>query len=180
MRFEHDLGHGCALALRTPETARELIPVITANIDRLRRWEPWAHAFDSDDGDPDDSWEREQLRLFTEGLAIPAVIRQDGAAVGAVSARIDRYRGTAELGYWIDAAHEGRGIVRRACRALIARLFVDGIARIEIRTAAHNERSVRLADRLGFHREGTLRRMLPVGGARHDVAVFGLLPDDPA
>ncbi|GAB3598870.1 GNAT family N-acetyltransferase [Microbacterium tumbae] len=173
MVFERDLGDGLSLALRTPDVGRGLRPVIAANIDRLRRWEPWAHDFDADEAHDDD--DREQLRRFVAGTAIPTVVNRDGHPIGAVSAQMDRYLGTAELRYWIDTASEGKGVVRRACRALIDDLFADGVARIEIRTSAHNARSIRLAERLGFEREGTLRSALPVGGMRHDVALFARL-----
>lgn len=174
MAFERDLGDGISLALRTPEMARRVRDVAAANIDRLRLWEPWAHSFVPNGAD--DGWNSEQLRGFVEGTAIPTVVMRGGQPIGSVSAQLDRYRGIGELGYWIDAEAEGRGIVHRACRALIDDMFADGMARIEIRTAAHNARSIRLAERLGFTHEGTLRSALPVGSVRHDVAVFGLLP----
>lgn len=173
MRFEHDLGGGVALALRTGDLADAMRDLTAANIDRLRLWEPWAHTFDPDDDG--DAWNREQLRRYLDGTAIPTVVLQEGRPIGVVSARLDRYSGVGELGYWIDAGAEGRGVAHRACRALIDDMFGQGIARAEIRTAAHNTRSIRLAERLGFAREGTLRSALPVGPVRHDVAVFGLL-----
>ncbi len=173
MAFEWDLGDGLSLALRTPEVGRSLRPVIAANLERLRRWEPWAHSFDASEAH--DEYNREQLRRFVEGTALPTVVHHRGRPIGAVSAQIDRYLGSAELGFWIDADAEGRGVVRRACRSVISDLFDGGVERVEIRTAAHNARSIRLAQRLGFVREGTLRRALPVGDERHDLAVFGLL-----
>jgi ribosomal-protein-alanine N-acetyltransferase len=46
-------------------------------------------------------------------------------------------------------------------------------------TIADNVRSVRLLERLGFQREGTLReRSLEQDGTFHDSAVFGLLHTD--
>lgn len=174
MGFERHLGDGITLALRTPDMARAVRPVAVANLERLRQWEPWAHNLDPDG--VDDDWNSEQLRRFIAGTAIPTVVLQDGRPIGSVSAQLDRYYRTGELGYWIAAEAEGKGIVLRACQALISDMFADGIERAEIRTAAHNVRSIRLAERLGFTREGTLRSALPVGPVRHDVAVFGLVP----
>lgn len=178
MSFERDLGDGVALALRTPAMANAVRRVAAANLDRLRLWEPWAHTFNPDGSD--DDWNREQLRRYLDGTALPTVVLVDGSPAGSVSAHIDPYTGTAQLGYWISAEQEGRGIVRRACRALISDLASDGIARVEIRTAVNNRRSIRVAESLGFLREGTLRSALPVGSERHDVAVFGLVLDTTA
>ncbi|MGP6178037.1 hypothetical protein ACTU6U_12160 [Microbacterium sp. A196] len=57
MRFERDRGDGVTLALRTPAMACAVRDVEAANIERLRLWEPWAHAFDVNG--TDDEWNRE-------------------------------------------------------------------------------------------------------------------------
>ncbi|WP_298039983.1 GNAT family N-acetyltransferase [uncultured Microbacterium sp.] len=173
MVFERDLGDGLTLALRTPVLAHTVHALAAANLDRLKLWEPWAHAFDP--SGPDETWDRMQLQEYIDKTAIPTVVMRNGRPLGAVSARIDRYTGTGSIGYWLDAAAEGQGIAQRACRTLIDDMLSDGIARVEIRTAAHNARSIRLAERLGFEREGTLRSALPVGDERHDLAVYGLV-----
>ena len=173
MAFERDLGDGLSLALRTPRMAHAVHALAAANLERLQLWEPWAHAFDP--AGPDETWDREQLRRYIDGTAIPTVVMHEGRAIGSVSARIDRYSGTGDIGYWLDAGAEGRGIAQRACQALIDEMLAGGVHRVEIRTAAHNVRSIRLAERLGFTHEGTLRSAVPVGPVRHDVAVYGLL-----
>lgn len=89
------------------------------------------------------------------------------------SLRRNSYTQTAELGYWIDSAVEGQGAVTRACAALVAEAQEGGVCRVEIRTAVENVRSWRVAERLGFVREGVLASALPVGEARKDVAVYG-------
>lgn len=51
--------------------------------------------------------------------------------------------------------------------------------RIEIWTSAANRRSLRLAERLGFKRDGTLRkRILEDDGQYHDCAGYGVLRDE--
>jgi ribosomal-protein-serine acetyltransferase len=96
--------------------------------------------------------------------------------VGGLGAGLDPYHGSADLGYWITADHEGRGILTRPATALLDHVFTDrGIARAEIRTSVENRRSRAAAERLGFAHEGTLRSALPVGDRRHDLAVYGLV-----
>ena len=176
MAFSMDLGGGVDLVLRESWTVEPLHRLIGRNLDRLRRWEAWAHGEQTEAGLR--AFTRHELSEWVDGRGVPAALRVDRELVGAVGARIDGYAGTAALGYWVDADHEGRGLVTRAVTAMVDHLFVDReLSRAEIRTATHNGRSRALAERLGFLHEGTLRAAAPVGAERHDVAVYGLLPD---
>jgi RimJ/RimL family protein N-acetyltransferase len=63
--------------------------------------------------------------------------------------------------------------------ALVGLLAEMRLHRIEARTIADNHRSVRLLERLGFQREGTLREYSWEDDlAFHDSAVYGLLSTD--
>jgi ribosomal-protein-serine acetyltransferase len=171
--FEADLGEGVLLTLRTPESAEPMHRLTVRNLDRLRRWEPWAN--DEQTIDSIERYTTHQLDQFMSGNVIPAMIVDHGIPIGSASLRMDRYLLIAELGCWVDRDAEGRGIVGRACSALIDHAIAHGMRRIEIRTAATNDRSRRVAERLGFQLEGTLRSALPIGETRLDVAVFGLV-----
>ena len=73
-------------------------------------------------------------------------IRSDGTIVGRVVSWIDAETGMAEVAYWIDRQHRGRGIATRAMR-----LFLDTQPRpVRARAAADDEASVALLTRLGF------------------------------
>jgi ribosomal-protein-serine acetyltransferase len=50
-----------------------------------------------------------------------------------------------------------------------------GLHRIVVRCAVGNERSVRVAERLGFRREGLLREAHYVGGRFLDQHIYSLL-----
>jgi ribosomal-protein-serine acetyltransferase len=170
--LEHDLGGGAALTLRDLGTVAELQRLTVANLERLRLWEDWAHGEQTEEASR--AYTRIQLAAFAEGRTLPLAILQDGAIVGSVGARIDLQRETAELGYWIDEAAEGRGLVTRAVLAVVAHLGSErGVHRFEIRTAVHNRRSRAVADRCGFGLEGVLHGAIRVGAERHDVAIYG-------
>ncbi|MBF4633558.1 GNAT family N-acetyltransferase [Agreia pratensis] len=169
-----DLGGGASLVLRDLDTVDEMLALTERNLGRLRKWEHWAHAEQT----------REALAAYTTwlvsqyslGYAVPAAIRLDDQLVGVVTARTDSYSLVTELGFWIDGAFEGRGLVGRASAALVHRLQNAGAPRIEIKTSVQNDRSRRVAERLGFVHEGTLRSALQVGDTRHDLAVYGWVP----
>ncbi|MGN6742601.1 MAG: GNAT family N-acetyltransferase [Amnibacterium sp.] len=172
--LEHDLGDGGALALRDLASAGAMHRLTAANLARLRHWEDWAFAELHEDATR--AYTRIQLAAFGEGRSLPLAILQDGAYVGSLGARIDLQRETAELGYWIDEAFEGRGLVTRGVRAVVAHLAADrDIHRFEIRTAVHNTRSRAVAERAGFRLEGVLTGAFRIGPDRYDAALYGLV-----
>lgn len=84
-----------------------------------------------------------------------------------------------EIGYWIAAEDEGKGIVSRAVTLLIAFAIRElGINRIEIRCSAENLRSSAIPLRLGFQKEGHLRRSEFRNGRLHDFEIYGLLASE--
>ena len=67
------------------------------------------------------------------------------------------------LGYNIDAAHEGRGLMREALQALIAFAFDDlNLHRIMANYMPRNQRSAALLERLGFVIEGKAKEYLRI------------------
>lgn len=94
------------------------------------------------------------------GPARNFAIELDGELVGGIGLVqfADVHRGTAELGYWMSAAHRGRGLASRAVKLLVRWAFNTlEIRRIEARIFGWNHASVRLAQRCGFHCESVRR-----------------------
>jgi ribosomal-protein-alanine N-acetyltransferase len=93
----------------------------------------------------------------------------------------NREHARAEIGYDLSRRLWGRGLAGEAVRAVVDFGFDRmGLERIGVRTDAANLRSVRMLDRLGFHREGTLRGWFVEDGTRHDIALYSVLrPERP-
>ena len=53
-----------------------------------------------------------------------------------------------------------------------------GLPRLQALIRPSNDRSIAVAERAGFRREGLLRRALDDRGTARDVLVYGLLPED--
>jgi len=120
---------------------------------------------------------KNRLDKKTLGLAL----LKDGKLIGSTG--FNRFEWTArvcEIGYWIDRDAEGKGIVTRACKAMIEYAFDElEMNRVEIRCSTENSRSAAIPERLGFQLEGTLRQAEILNGRAHDFQVYGLLADDP-
>lgn len=104
----------------------------------------------------------------------------DDTLCGAIRLRdIDEGDRKAKIGYFIARTFSGRGIVTSAVRTVLAHCFGElKLNRIELRFAAGNEASKRVAERLGFVREGILRQEEFLNGVFVDQHVYGLLSRD--
>lgn len=108
-------------------------------------------------------------------------VRASGHIVGGVSAfDWDAYHRRAQLGYDLARDCWGQGLAQEALRAVLRFGFERmALHRWEIWTSSANARSLRLAERLGFTREATLRkRILEDDGKFHDGTLWGLLREE--
>ena len=84
-----------------------------------------------------------------------------------------------DLGYWINSAYWGRGIMTRAVRAFCEVMFrKEEVARIQAHVIAPNVASCRVLEKCGFTKEGVLRRCAYKYDAFYDVVVYGLLASE--
>jgi ribosomal-protein-serine acetyltransferase len=85
----------------------------------------------------------------------------------------------ASLGYWLGASFQGQGLVIKACRVLVNHSFSElKLNRLEIQCDLENERSWKVAERLGFTKEGLLRQSWWIRGQFVDQVVYGLLASE--
>jgi ribosomal-protein-alanine N-acetyltransferase len=82
----------------------------------------------------------------------------------------------AMLGYAIDTAHEGRGLMREALQAALEDAFGPRVQlhRVQANVRPENTRSLALLERLGFEREGLAREYLFIDGAWRDHVMAAL------
>lgn len=115
--------------------------------------------------DPDGRWRR-----------LTIADAEDDAALGGLFVHsIDRRHRRCEVGFYLVPAARGRGLASEAVGLAVEELFAEGFERIEMTTTPDNAAVFRLAERLGFAYEGTLRERNLERGRRVDVAWFGLL-----
>jgi ribosomal-protein-serine acetyltransferase len=166
-----DLGDGVEIRILEPDDAEEIFSLVDADRERLRAWMPWVDGSTSP-ADPRAFIEGERASEGLDALGIYV----DGSYAGGIGLRPDVQQGDAELGYWIGSAHEGRGFVTRACRALVDHAFDElGLHRVTIRVAPGNARSRAIPERLGFTEEGLMREAGRTGLGYQDLVVYGLL-----
>lgn len=166
-----------ALRLFEERDANELAGVVEANRDYLARWLPWAA---SNTEHSSLEFIRSTRRQLAENNGIVTAVTIDGRIAGSVGVHwVSWMHESTELGYWLAAEHQGRGIMTAAVRAYTDYAFRGwGLHRVQVQAAVDNARSRALAERLGFRSEGVLRQSEKVGMRRHDIAVYAMLAPD--
>lgn len=103
-----------------------------------------------------------------------------GELVGTVAlSNVNAQMRTAEIGYMIDSAHQGRGLATAALGLLVARVFGETDTRKLIALVHEaNVASCRVLEKLGFQREGLLREHYLIGSEPANEIIFGLLRRD--
>ena len=86
---------------------------------------------------------------------------------------------SASLGYWIGEKYSRNGYMKEALKLLIPSLFIDlRLNRIEAATLEENIASKNLLKKIGFKKEGVLRKYLKINGIWRDHILYGLLEND--
>lgn len=103
-----------------------------------------------------------------------------GQVSGIVSLSFEQDHQICVLGYGIHGQLRGRGFSAEAVRAAIGIAFssYDRLQRIRAHTDAENAASMRVLYKVGFIKEGILRKNQYVKGQLRDETIFGLLRSD--
>ena len=167
------------LVLRAPRPGdgAALNEAVLESIEALQRWMPWA--IPTPTPEQSESWCRTSAAEFIERkhFALLLLARQDtGTLVGssgmkAIDWKVPRF----EIGYWVRRRFEGQGYVTEAAGAIARFAFEHlGARRVEIRMDDRNERSWRVAERLGFRLEGVLRNESREAGGLRDTRIYAV------
>ncbi len=151
---------------------------VLESVDELRVWMPWAV-------EPDEKVALDFLTKaeheWNEGLERHFTLFYQGEVCGQCSLdTADAMYSSYEIGYWLRSDLCGRGLMTEAARAVVSFGFDEvGMHRIALLAGTENAASIRVAEKLGFKREGVLREACRGAGGFYDAYAYGLLRSDP-
>lgn len=143
--------------------AAALHEAVCSSVDHLRPWMAWI-AQEPRSLEQRTSLIREWNAAWDGGREFPMGIFNGSGCVGSTGLHLRGDEGTVEIGYWVAAAHAGRGVATSVVKQLCSVAEVlDGIRSVEIVTDVANERSGAVAARCGFRvvEEFTVEPMAP-------------------
>jgi ribosomal-protein-alanine N-acetyltransferase len=150
----------------------------------LTRWEPRALV---DVSDP-----AEERRVFLQRIAARERERQLGMGYGFGIFLGGRFVGEINLssiqrgpfqnsyiGYWIDEAQAGQGLMPEATAAILRFAFDDlRLHRVQISVIPRNASSRRVPEKLGLRDEGTALRYLEINGVWEDHVRYAITAEE--
>ena len=165
------------LRLLNVNDAGRIFQLVEQNRSYLSEWLPWVPSTKTVE-DTQAFLEHVEVNHASEKALHCGIIFQD-QLVGLIGLRFSDGDYVANIGYWLIAHASGHGLVTRSVQQLCRYGFDQlHLERIEIRAATDNTRSWRIAERVGFTREGTLRRCERVSGRLLDHYMYSLIRTD--
>ena len=104
-----------------------------------------------------------------------------GEPIGGIGAITGEgiFERTAQFGYWIGEEHWHKGLATAAAGAMVAHLrSASAFVRLEAPVFEWNPRSMRVLEKVGFVREGVLRRSVFKDGELIDSVMYALVVDE--
>ena len=178
MRVSHETKTLRIRAYRS-EDVQALYDAVSESISEVAPYETWCHeGYTLDEASEYANW---WIKAREQGFAFYYAVEDATTGEFLGSCGLSGYSAEhrhASLGYWIRTTATRRGIATAAARLVAQAGFEDlGLIRIEVMAPVSNAASLRVAEKLGCTREGTLRSKLILPYGAVDVAVFGLFPD---
>ncbi len=158
--------------------AEEYFALIERNRAYLQEWMPWASYENSLEDIK--AYMKNTLLQFANNEGLQAGIWHQNKLVGSIGyPSLDWPDRKVEIGYWIDASMQGKGLVTKACKLLVTFAFEQyNLNKVEIHCAPGNTRSRAIPERLGFTQEGVIRQAEWCKDHYNDIVVYGMLASE--
>ncbi|MEQ1877604.1 MAG: GNAT family N-acetyltransferase [Bdellovibrionia bacterium] len=147
--------------------------------DEFHKWLPFAKVRPTVD-ESEENVRRSYARwILREDLRLLIFEKSSGKLAGSTGLHRMKWEVPSfEIGYWVRNSFVGRGFITEATNALTRYCFEQLKAkRVELRYSATNDKSIKIAKRLGFELEGLLRadHKSPDGEELRDTYVYSRL-----
>lgn len=160
----------------TFDNARAIYDIVDRNRGYFGEFLGWVAKMHSPEDEfawvADAAKDKRDYQIFVDGIA--------AGTIGFPKYFPDENKRWLEIGYWIDSAFAGRGIMTRSVGLLESVVFKGGeFDRIQILVDENNTASRRVAEKSGYKLEGTLRSYDRMGTkSSGDIRVYSKLKSE--
>jgi ribosomal-protein-serine acetyltransferase len=160
------------------DDAAALFDLVENNRSYLRKWVPWVDT--NATIEQSKAFIQSTREQYEQNLGFQCGVWFHNQLVGVIGfQRIDWMNRNVEIGYWINAEHQGFGIVTKSCQTLVDYAFNEyQLNRVQIRCATGNKKSCAIIERLGFMKEGITRQAEFLYDHYVDLFIYGMTADE--
>jgi ribosomal-protein-serine acetyltransferase len=177
--LKHSLGPDAYLAHIEPHHADALHALVKGSYDHIREWSGWLND-PSQTVEQTAEWIAKNRANYGSGNGYEIGIWYEGDIAGQIGYNyFNETDRRTEIGYWLGKEFQGKGLVTRACMALIDNAITNlKLNRIEIRCGTDNLKSRSIPEKLGFKLEGIARESEYLHDRFIDLAVYALVASE--
>ena len=169
--FSRKIDDELQLALPQKGFEKKYFEIIDSQRTYFSKWLPWVANYSQDDAD---SFVSRSLHGYAEGKSLTCSIFYHGEIVGNISFNtINHDLKKVEIGYWLSQDYQGKGIMTRAVKAMlaIAKNELD-VELAVIKASEGNLPSRAIPERLGFSFDGIIKNAERVNSKILDHAIY--------
>jgi ribosomal-protein-serine acetyltransferase len=176
--FQRTVAPGIELRLFELHDDEPVFASVERNRTWLREWLPWVDLTHS--AADVRSFITKVRAQFENNQGPQTGIWIDGEFSGGFGCHpIDWANRSCSIGYWIEEARRGQGVITRCCVSMLEYLFDElALHRVVIQCATGNVKSCAIPQRLGFTREGVARQGEWVNDRWLDLVVWSMLEEE--
>ena len=154
-----------------------IFDLIQSNKHLLRKWLPWV---DEADMKFIKQFVANSKRQYKEKTDHPFVILYNNEVVGRIGIyTIDPKTKTGSIGYWLDEKFQGKGIITKACIAVINYAFdTVHLNKLEIKCGTENYKSQGIPERLSFKKEDVIKKGEIIHNKLIDLNLYSMTRSD--
>ena len=177
MLFTHKITNEISISKLDTSFAQELFDAIDTDRQFLKLWLEWV----------DHTKTVEDSKRFLEDSIVRETSQNSGTfhilynskLVGQISYFNLKKECSAEIGYWLNSSHNGKGIMTEVTKTIIKYCFDElKLNRVVIKTATFNYKSKNIPKKLNFTLEGVERGSHKSRGEFVNTEVYSILKSD--
>jgi RimJ/RimL family protein N-acetyltransferase len=164
-----------------PGDGPSLNAAVLETFENLKPWMPWAQELPTVERSEENSRKAYSLFLARDDITLRLIHKESGLFLGSSGLHprdwnVPKF----EIGYWCRKRFEKRGYITEAVHGILRFGFETlGAKRILAQCDSRNQRSIRVAERVGLKLEGELRQeSVGMDGTLRNMLVFALTDGD--
>lgn len=136
----------------------EIFGLTDKNRKFLKKWLPWVD--NTVTAEDTLNFIKDSVAKHINGESFNCAVFYKDKIAGVMGlTEISKFENSTEIGYWLGKEFTGKGIMTKACKALVDYCFEElKLSRVKIRCEKGNKASRGVPERLGFFKQGILKK----------------------